>query len=116
MSKSDRIDVTVPYGADQTLYLVVDGFGQQGAACQEREIERTDLETILADLLSGIFPDPIRVLAFNTLEHWSSDLSIDIAREIQSRCDSDGSDVPQYLAGFMEIHAGSPRQLSRRRA
>ena len=115
MSRSDRIGLTVPYGADETLYLVVDGLGPRGA-CQEREIERTDLETVLADLLSGIFPDPIRVVAFNTLEHWSTDLSIDIAREIQSRCDSDGSDVPQYLAGFMEIHTSSPRHLSRRRA
>jgi hypothetical protein len=114
MRKSDRIDQTVPYGADQTLYLVVDGFGQQGAACQERAIERTDLEAVVADLLSGTFPDPIRVVAFNTLEHWSNDLSIDIAREIQSRCDSDGAGVPQYLAGFMEIHIGSPSRFNRR--
>lgn len=113
MGKFDWTDSTVPYGADQTLYLVVDGFGQHGAR-QERAIERTDIEAIVADLLSGTFHDPIRIVAFNTLEHWSSDLSIDIAREIQSRCDSDGFDVPEYLAGFMEIHIGSPSQLTRR--
>jgi hypothetical protein len=29
------------------------------------------LETIITDLMSGQFNDPIRVVAFNTLEHWS---------------------------------------------
>ena len=36
---------------------------------RETEVERTDLETVIADLMSGQFTDPIRVVAFNTLEH-----------------------------------------------
>lgn len=96
----------VPYGADQTIYVVVDGC-QHGKIYQEIEIERADFEAALTDLLSGQFNDPIRVVAFNTLEHWSKDISVDVAREIQCRCDIDGTDVPQYLAGFMEAHIGS---------
>ena len=61
---------TVPYGADQTAYLVVDRSGRR-----ETEVERTDLETIIADLMSGQFNDPVRVVAFNTLEHWSEDIN-----------------------------------------
>ena len=78
---------TVPYGADQTIYLVVEGPGQQGTA---RKAERADIETVIADLLSGQFNDPIEVVAFNTLEHWRDDLSKDIAREIRCRCDIEG--------------------------
>jgi hypothetical protein len=89
---------SVPYGADQTLYLVVEGSGQHGMA---RETERADIETVIADLLSGRFNDPIEVVAFNTLEHWSDDLSQDIAREIRCRCDIDGNDVPVYLDEFL---------------
>ena len=106
---------SVPYGADQTVYLVVDGFDRQDASGRNNEIERTDLETVVADLLSGRFNDPIRIVAFNTLEHWSGDISANIALEIQSRCDSDGLDVPQHLAGFMEMHVNPARHLPRRR-
>jgi hypothetical protein len=102
----------VPYGADQTIYVVMDGLGHRGTFNQEREVERADLETVLADLMSGQFNDPIRVVAFNTLEHWSEDFSTDVAREIQCRCDIDGADVPQYLAGFMELHIRPTASLS----
>ena len=63
----------VPYGADQTVYLVIDRFGVLGSVY--REVERTELETIISDFLTGEFNDPVRVLAFNTLEHWSDDVS-----------------------------------------
>ena len=89
---------TVPYGADQTIYLVVEGSGQNGTA---RKTERADIVTVIADLLSGQFNDPIEVVAFNTLEHWTDDLSKDIAREIRCRCDIEGHDVPVYLDEFV---------------
>ena len=88
----------VPYGADQTVYLVVEGPGQHGIA---RKTERADIETVMADLLSGQFNDPIEVVACNTLEHWTDDLSKDIAREIRCRCDIEGHDVPVYLDEFV---------------
>jgi len=84
-------------------------------AC-ETDIERTDLETVITDLLSGQFNDPVRVVAFNTLEHWAQDVSKDIALEIQSRCDIDGHDVPETLRDFVDSHAGPDRQLALRLA
>jgi len=89
---------SVPYGADQTVYLVVEGSRPDGPA---RKTERADIETVITDLLSGQFNDPIEVFAFNTLEHWSDDLSKYIAREIRCRCDIDGYDVPVYLEEFL---------------
>ena len=91
---------SVPYGADQTIFVVIENAGAPGSV--EREVERGDLETVVADLLAGQFEDPVRVIAFNTLEHWSKDLSADVAREIQARCDSDGVPVPDHLKDFVE--------------
>jgi hypothetical protein len=105
----------VPYGADQTVYLVIDRIGRLGSVYREIEVERTDLETIITDLLSGQFNDPIRVIAFNTLEHWSQDVSADIAREIQTRCDIEGGGVPDHLQEFVESYVGQDRRLSLRR-
>jgi hypothetical protein len=106
----------VPYGADQTVYLVVDSFGGLGTAYRETDVERTDLETVLTDLMSGQFNDPVRVVAFNTLEHWAQDVSKDVALEIQTRCDIDGQDVPENLRDFVDSCAGPNRQLALRLA
>jgi hypothetical protein len=104
----------VPYGADQTVYLVVDRLGRLGNVYRETEVERTDLETIIADLISGQFSDPVRVVAFNTLEHWSQDVSKDIALEIQSRYDIEGAAVPEHIQDFVTSYAAPARQLALR--
>jgi hypothetical protein len=103
----------VPYGADETVYLVVDSFSS-GSVYRETEIEKADLETIVGDLLSGQYNSPVRVVAFNTLEHWSEDVSSDVAAEIQMRCDIDGVPVPDHLTDFVQTHIHPVRQLSLR--
>jgi hypothetical protein len=106
----------VPYGADQTVYLVVDNFGDLGTAYRETDIERTDLETVVTDLMSGQYNDPVRVVGFNTAERCAQDVSSDVALEIQSRCDIDGHDVPETLRDFVQSYAGPDRQLALRLA
>ena len=91
----------VPYGADQTIYLVVDRIGRFANVQDETEIERTDIETIVADLMSGQFNDPARIIAYNSLEHWSQDVSRDIADEIQTRCDIEGTAIPEHIQDFV---------------
>ena len=60
MPRSGWTPTIVPYGADQTAYIVVDSFGTNGNVYRETEVERTDLETIISDLISGQFNDPVR--------------------------------------------------------
>jgi hypothetical protein len=91
----------VPFGADQTLYVVIDRTGMSRSVA---EIERTDFESIISDLLSGHFGDPVRVVAFNTLEHWSEDVSSEVAREIQTRSDIEGEILPEHLQDFVRQH------------
>jgi hypothetical protein len=64
--------------------------------------------------LSGQFNDPIRVVAFNTLE--SQAVSEDIAAEIQTRSDIDGTAVPEHIQDFVASCAGPDRQLALRLA
>jgi hypothetical protein len=91
---------TVPYGADQTLFVVIDRLDR----AREIRIERTDLEATIHELVAGCFNDPIRVISFNTLEHWTKDISTEIAGEIRARCDIDGIRLPDYLSDFVESH------------
>lgn len=93
----------VPLGADQTVYVIVDSCAL-GCGRHNIEIEMPDLETIICDLMSGRFSDPVRVVAFNTLEHWSEDLSQEVAGEIQVRSDINGMPVPDHLSDFVERH------------
>lgn len=93
----------VPYGADQTVYVVVDGSPESGG--QDRRIEREDFETLVSEFIAGQFLDPQRVLAFNTLEHWSRDVSSDVARQIEARCDIEHMPVPDHVRDFLEMHA-----------
>jgi hypothetical protein len=52
-------------------------------------------------LLSGEYRNPIRVVAFNTAERWSEDVSDDVARELRRRCDLQMSDVPSSIQDFV---------------
>ena len=104
---------TVPYGADQTVYLVVDRFNS-GSVYRETEVERTDLETVIEDFLAGQFNDPVRVVAFNTLEHWANDVSRDIASLIQIAATSLATAVPEHIRDFVDGNPPTTRQLSLR--
>lgn len=104
----------VPNGDDQTVYLVKDDLGRLGAVWREADAEGTDLETVITDLMAGEYSNPIRVIAFNTAERWSEDVSEDIAREIRRRFDLQLADVPSGLQDFVERHEGHHRQLALR--
>ena len=100
----------VPNDPDQTVYLVAEDFGRLGRAWREAEYESTDLETVLQDLMSGQYRDPIRVIAFNTAEQWSEDVSEDVARELRRRCDLQMCDLPSTISDFVERHEGHDRR------
>jgi hypothetical protein len=90
----------VPALDDQTVYLVADDFGEIDCAWREADLDTTDLETVIQDLMAGEFSNPIRVIAFK------EDVSEDIAREVQPRCDLQLADAPSHLEGFVDRHVG----------
>ena len=90
----------VPTASHDSVYLVADDFGQIGRAWREADYEATDLETVIQDLLSGQYNNPIRVVAFNTEERWSEDVSADVAAELRRRCDLQMRELPSTISGF----------------
>jgi len=93
----------VPPGNDQDVYLVLDEFGGRiGQAWRETGAEAARLETVIADLLDGQYSSPVRVIAFNTAEGWSRDVSEAIARELRRRCADQMRDLPAFLQEFVE--------------
>jgi hypothetical protein len=105
----------VPNDNDETIYLVADDFGRLGRAWREADYEATDLETVIQDLLTGQYNNPIRVVAFNTAERWSEDVSEDVARELRRRCDLQMRELSAAISEFVERHGGQdPRQLTLR--
>ena len=101
----------VPNGNDQTVYLVADDFGKNGRAWRETDYEATDLETVIQDLLTGQYHNPIRVIAFNTVERWSEDVSEDVAHELRRRCDLQMRDIPAGLQDFTDRYEGRYRDV-----
>jgi hypothetical protein len=115
MRRSNWTPSIVPDGDDQNVYLVVDDFGRNGRAYRETDVENADLETVIIDLLDGQYKNPIRVVAFNTAEGWSQDVSGDVADELRRRCDLQLRDLPSSIEDFLERHTGHvDRQLALR--
>jgi len=115
MRKTNWTPSIVPGGDDQTVYLVAEDFGKLGRARREADYEATDLETVIEDLLSGQYNNPIRVVAFNTEERWSEDVSEDVAHELRRRCDLQMRELPATISDFVEQHEGHLwRQLTLR--
>ena len=106
----------VPSGHDQNFYIVVNNYGKLGPAFAETDVGEADLETTINDLMSGQYSDPVRVVAFNTAEHWSEDASEDVAREIMRRLDLAGHELPSSIQAVVESHFGADRQLTLRLA
>ena len=105
----------VPRGDDQTTYLVEDDLGRLGRAWREADAEATDLETVITDLLSGQYSNPVRIIAFNVAEDWARDVSEDVAHELRRRCDLQLVELPESLEEFVtRFEARDRRQLTLR--
>jgi len=111
MSKSGWTPSIVPNDTDQTVYLVADDFGEHGSAWRETDCDAADLETVIQDLLTGQYQNPIRVIACNTAERWSEDVSADVAHELRRRCDLQMRDIPLPLQDFTDRYEGRYRDV-----
>lgn len=96
---------------DVTVHIVLDDFGQAGRAYRETDEEKADLEEVVNDLLSGQFNNPLRVIAFNTAEGWSCDVSEDVAWELMRRVTKSGSPVAAPSRNFVAFHIGEEELL-----
>ena len=67
---------------DVAVYIVLDDCGKNGKIYRETDEATADLDTVISDIIGGQYNRPSRVVAFNTFEGWSRDVTEDVAREI----------------------------------
>ena len=93
----------IPDHADRDIYIVLDDFGRLRRAWRETDERATDRDVLIRDLLDGQYRDPVRIVAFNTVEGWSRDLTEEIAVVLHERC-ADAGAVPQSLQARGQGH------------
>jgi hypothetical protein len=96
---------------DVTVHIVLDELGSTGRVYRETDEERAGLDTVIDDFLTGQFNSPVRVVAFNTAEGWSRDISEDVAWEVLRRATNEGRSLPASTYGFVEFHMGEDEAL-----
>jgi hypothetical protein len=83
---------------------VVEDFGQFGRAFRETDLAEADLGTIVHNLISGEYRNPLRVIAFNTVEEWSRDVSEEIAYDVLDRAYDADTTLSVGAKRFIERH------------
>jgi hypothetical protein len=91
---------------DGTVYLVLHDFRELGSAYGETDARRAKPETVIANLLSGQYRHPLRVVAFNTAEGWARDVSADIARQVLTRALEFEQELPAAVRALVERACG----------
>ena len=86
--------------AGQDIYLVLDDFGGRlGRAWRETAEEDANHEMLIRDLMDDQYSHPLRIIAFDTAEGWSRDVTLDIADELRrhfAECDEVPASVQEY--------------------
>ncbi len=93
--------------SDTTFHIVACKFG---AVHYFREIDLADAdrESVIRDLMVGQFDQPLHVIAFNTFEGWSRDVSEDIAIELTARSYAHDTPLTSQVREFCEFHGVQP--------
>jgi len=82
-----------------TVYLVLNDFGPLGRAYVETDEAKASEGDVISDISSGQHSKPIRVVAFNTAEGWSRDVTEDIAEALLER-DASENDLSEPAKTF----------------
>ena len=93
----------VPDALGQDVYLVLDNFGGAfgGLAWPETDVSHTDRATLIRHLLEGQYSSPIRIVAFNTAEGWSRDVTDEIAAELALATRRDTQSIAEFIANHI---------------
>jgi hypothetical protein len=89
---------------DVTAYIVLEDFGDLGRAFRETDIAEADHDTIVRNMISGEYEDPLRVVAFNTVEGWSRDVSEEIAYDVPDRAYDPDTTLSAGAKRFIDLH------------
>ena len=99
---------------DTTVYIVLNYYGSRlGRAYAETGDDEADEKTTIENILSGQHSHPIRVVAFNTAEGWSRDVTEEIANAVLSTAQRERRSISIAAQEFLVrvLGADAPRVL-----
>jgi len=88
--------------------LVLDHFGVLGRVWRETDETDANRTKLIQDLLEGQYEEPVRIVAFNTAEGWSRDVTEEIAAELAQACAGCG-EMRRSIADFIADHTRPSR-------
>ena len=88
------------------MFIVLDDYGKNGKVYRETDEARADLDTVVTDIIEGQYDNPCRVVAFNTSEGWSRDVTEDVARKILERSQRSAEPLDGIARAFVESATG----------
>jgi hypothetical protein len=89
---------------DVDVYIVIADFGTNGRSFLETDVAQADRATIVSNMISGEYTDPLRVVAFNTVEGWSRDVSEEIAYDVLDRAYDADTTLSPSAKRFIDRH------------
>jgi hypothetical protein len=94
---------------------VLDDFGPKlGRAYRETDEAQADEKTVVENMISGQYSNPVRVVAFNIEQGWSRDVSEDIARAVAEKLEDEGRAIANDgVRHFVESFATEASNPSR---
>jgi hypothetical protein len=91
----------VPDDTNPDVYLVLDDFGSLGRVWRETDEAGTNRAWMVRNILEGLYENPVRIVAFNTAEGWSRDVTVDVADELRRRF-VEYDEVSESVLKFLE--------------
>jgi hypothetical protein len=95
---------------DTDVYIVIADFGTNGRSFLETDVTQADRATIVSNMISGEYRDPLRVVAFNTGEGWSRDVSEEIAYDVLDRAYDADTALSAGAKRFIDRHFDDQRR------
>lgn len=91
----------VPEALGRDIYLLLDDFGGRiGRAWRETDADR---ETVIRKLLAGEYKKRVCIIAFNIVEGWCRDVTVDVADEVRRRF-VEYDEVSESVLPFLEAN------------
>src|SRR5690242_10171136 len=96
---------------DVTVHIVLNDYGKLGIAYVETDAAKADQATIVEYIVTGEISRPLRIIAFNTHEGWSRDITEDIAVRI-FELNQQGRELSAVARDFVERAIGKAATVS----
>jgi hypothetical protein len=91
---------------DVIVHVVLDDLGEGVRVYRETDEDQADLDTLVDGILTGQYNNPFRIVAFNTAEGWSRDVTKDVARAVLNRAIQEDRSLHGCVLDFVERETG----------